>query len=499
VPAARPGSPAAGDPHSAVEQQPPTDVAVDERPDLPQLPDPVAVLDLTRIVLADLVGEATDERPRPLVQLPADLHVHRHRFGEQSQRVVLTLGAGAVPHPDRAGAGPSCDVVDHPLLRDRTAADGEHWPRQHVLVTPRPVHERQVAPGIVTSAQQRGDGGRQRRVTQPGVAVVELPVVPCRLRQGRGRCRHDRSGGPRRASPHDGEGVARPLRVAARKADVLQALVLGCVQGCQLCQEVRRISTSTGVDRDDQRGPGLIRHVESGDQPGRGHLVSAASHGQRPPLARCLQCTAGLRTVERPVDERGVEAAEAQSMGDEALLRGGDARSPPQQAHQGDSVAAVDDAVADVDPAGGVPQHGRRARRRWRVTCIDVLEVREPGGTAVGVQQPPAQWQVVELRGAPPLDSGIRRQHRNAPAVADQAQRRQRRCPGLRSGASCSRRHRLAHLGPAGASRLLQLRVRVRSGSSASWSSMAPSTLLAPTVVSASRSRGPPRSTCCWL
>jgi hypothetical protein len=93
--AASPSDPAQG----MIEQQPPADVAVDERRRAAELPDAVAVLDLLTVVLGDLVRQPRHQPPRARVELAVGLHVDRHGLGEQPEQVVLPLSGSAVAHP----------------------------------------------------------------------------------------------------------------------------------------------------------------------------------------------------------------------------------------------------------------------------------------------------------------------------------------------------------------------------------------------------------------
>jgi hypothetical protein len=222
--------------------------------------------------------------------------------------------------PTRTGRDPAQPATPSTCRSsgDVAAAHVEHRCREHVAVSPSGVHELEVAPGIARLADQRSDRSRQRSVTQPGEAVVELPVVPGRLGQAPGGRGDDGAGGRRGARSQDRDGVQRAFGVAAGRLAVLQAVPLGRIPLDELLGKRTRVVFGLRADGDDQACPHSVGDlhaaaqqlaVDIGPTPEdlQGHLAVVPGHG-RP----------GHVTLDGPGRVRGVKPAESQLVFDNA-------------------------------------------------------------------------------------------------------------------------------------------------------------------------------------
>jgi hypothetical protein len=144
--------------------------------------------------------------------------VQVERVEQDAPHVVLALVKGAVADPDRAGAVIAGQMIEYLLGELSLAAD--------------PVHDLQVGLGLGQVGQEveevvgfavKAEGVQapqhERRVAQPGVAVVVVPLAARSLRQRRGR------GGEQRAR----RSVDKALHRERRPLQVLAPRVVGKV------------------------------------------------------------------------------------------------------------------------------------------------------------------------------------------------------------------------------------------------------------------------------
>jgi len=165
-------------------------------------------------------AEAGQHLPARPVQPAAPRDVSVRRFHHLAVHVELQLPGGAVARPDRPGALVAFQVTKLPFL--------ETGPAVHVVqdLKPRPRQARGVQEPGVEGLGLRGEAhveeGAQgeRRVPQPAVPVVPVPVAPDGLGQRGGWRGHDRAG-RRKGHELEHERAAKdglPVRALVREA-----------------------------------------------------------------------------------------------------------------------------------------------------------------------------------------------------------------------------------------------------------------------------------------
>ena len=145
-------------------------------------------------VLDRLLDLGDDDRPHALGEAIAGLRVEIDRVQERSPDVVLLLVEGAVPDPDRLGILVPAQVRERGLGEVAFAAEPVH----HLEVAPvlAPIgDELEEAVRLRVEPERVQAPQRERRVADPRVAVVPVPLAPRRLGQRGGRRRHQGAGG----------------------------------------------------------------------------------------------------------------------------------------------------------------------------------------------------------------------------------------------------------------------------------------------------------------
>ena len=220
------------------------------------------VLDL---MLGHLPDPVIEPVPRPCVQVQGVEHRAPH--------VVLPLAVRGVADPDRPGALVSLQVLEHELVDVAPAVDAVDDLDVAAVALDHVGEEREVVAGLPLEAEREQAPERERRVPDPAVAVVPVPLAPRRLRQ---RC-------GRRGSDRAGRGEREALERERAAAEVRAPPVIGEVAPGQPVLPV-------------MGGPGhplvgvLVALRRLPAAPGQGHEAAVALAQQRAgPRARTLE------------------------------------------------------------------------------------------------------------------------------------------------------------------------------------------------------------------
>ena len=176
-------------------------------------------------VLDRLLDLLLEYRPQRLRNLLAGPGVQIHRVQHRTPDVVLLLVVGAVADPHRTGIVVSGQVAQLLLDQAALAADAIHHLKLMALIVVRAGHvgdEREEVVGLAIETQCVQAPERERRIADPGVAVVPVAFALRGFRQRRGARRQERPG-RRVGQPLQRQRAAlqvRPPRVIREVADV---------------------------------------------------------------------------------------------------------------------------------------------------------------------------------------------------------------------------------------------------------------------------------------
>ena len=163
-----------------------------------------------------------DDRPQPPRQALAAARMEQDRVERRSEDVVLALVERAVAEPHRMGAGIAGELVSRGLGQVAAPVDPIHDLERPILVRLEVGDELHELVGLPVQVQEVQRLQRERRVADPGEAVVPVALSPRRLGQRGGERGDGRAGGhvgqaldrQRRALDHGPPGVVdRPSPV----------------------------------------------------------------------------------------------------------------------------------------------------------------------------------------------------------------------------------------------------------------------------------------------
>ncbi len=263
------------------------------------------------------LGLRMDDRPEPSGQTVAPTRVQENRVERGPEDVVLPLVEGAVADAHRTGACISGEVVERRLRQVAPPVDPVHDLQPAVVVRLDVGDELHELVGLPVEVQVVERLQRERRVPDPGVAVVPVPLSARRLREGRGERRH------RRAGRH----VRQPLDRQSRALDRVAPAVVG---------DARSVQPGTPEAR--RRREPLVGFVDVG---GDRELLG--------PRESAVDSLAGLERVTRP-HSPAFDAEREVGLEANGLSR----------ARRVGGMATV------VDQASTLPAHGRSRRRARR-------------------------------------------------------------------------------------------------------------------------------------
>ncbi len=161
------------------------------------------------------LGLRLDERPQAPRQPLAAPRVQQHRVERGAEHVVLALVERAVADPDRVRARVAGELLEEGLGQISAAVDPVHDLQRAVLVAFEVGDELHELVGLPVEVEEVQRLERERRVADPGVAVVPVALPARRLGQRRGQ-RRDRRAGRHVREPLDRERRALDQRHAAR-------------------------------------------------------------------------------------------------------------------------------------------------------------------------------------------------------------------------------------------------------------------------------------------
>ena len=136
----------------------------------------------------------SDDRPQPARKALAPPGVQKDGVEGGSEHVVLTLVEGAVPDPHGPGTRVPGQVVESRLREVAPPVDPVHDLQPAVVVRLHVGDELHELVGLPVEVQVVERLERERRVADPGVAVVPVPLASRGLGKRGGECRHRRSG-----------------------------------------------------------------------------------------------------------------------------------------------------------------------------------------------------------------------------------------------------------------------------------------------------------------
>ena len=377
APAGRPlGVPAlGGQRHAPVDGHPAHDLGGGELLGLPpDLPDALVGVVAVADGVVDQAGHALPDRGGDLRAGPPQLGVDG--VEEHPPHVELLLVEGAVAHPDRLRSPVAREVVQGPLGEVPLPADAVHdLERELLRLLPGGhgvEHEGEVLNGLPVEAQLVERAQHERRIADPGVAVVPVPLPARGLRQRGGGGGHD---GP-------GRGVAQPLQGEGAPLDVLVPGVVGHpgraqpvppVADGEVAGGLRGLEVGRGARPPRQGDEGRLALLERGPPVGpladdpethRTAQLEAEVTGQR---SHRHGAVAGAVVLPASVHRAVLEARDAVAQHlDPAVDAGGHA----QQRAGGDGVARDPPVVGPPAVEGHPPHHEEVGHHQPAGGCV---------------------------------------------------------------------------------------------------------------------------------
>src|SRR5215469_10755077 len=121
--------------------------------------------------------------PNPLVEPVSGLRVQVEGVEDDAPHVVLLLLKGGVADADRPRALIAVQMLEHMLVEVAPAVDAVDDLQVAAVALDQVGDEREVVVGLPLESQREQAPERERRVPDPAVAVVPVPLSARRLRQ----------------------------------------------------------------------------------------------------------------------------------------------------------------------------------------------------------------------------------------------------------------------------------------------------------------------------